>query len=181
MLIRQETSCLLIVDVQQGLISVMSEPRRVYRGCSLLIRAATRLEIPILVSEQYPKGLGPTAGELLEVLPAGTPVLEKLHFSCAADDAIRTHVQGLGRPQVVLAGIESHVCVLQSALGFKELGLEPVVVADCCSSRADANHQAAMARLAHYGVQIATVEMVVFEWLHKAGTPAFKELSALIK
>ncbi len=181
MLIARQRSCLLIVDVQQGLISAMSEPRRVYRGCGLLMRAAARLDIPMLITEQYPKGLGPTAGELLDLAPAGTPVMEKIHFSCADDDAMRALVTGLGRPQLVIAGIEAHVCVLQTALRFKELGFDPVVVSDACSSRVEANHQAAMARMAGHGVQIATVEMLVFEWLNRAGTPEFKDLSALIK
>jgi len=180
MLIQAERSSLLLVDVQQGLAPVMAEPRRVYRGCGLLLRAAVRLGLPLVVSEQYPKGLGHTVGELAELVPAGT-VMEKLHFSCAADPAILERFQRLGRPQVVVAGIESHVCVLQSALGFKAAGFEPVVVADACSSRTEASHETAMRRLAANGVQVVTVEMVIFEWLHRAGTPEFKELSALIK
>lgn len=180
MLIKAECSSLLIIDVQQGLAPVMVEPRRVYRGCSLLMRAAVRLGVPLVVSEQYPKGLGRTMGELLELAPAES-VMEKLHFSCASDTAILERFQGFGRKQVVIAGIESHVCVLQSALGFQAEGFLPVVVADACSSRSDASYQTAMFRLAANGVQIVTVEMVIFEWLHRAGTPEFKELSALIK
>ena len=180
MLIEAQRSCLLIVDVQQGLAPVMSDPRRVYRGCVLLLRAAARLALPVVISEQYPRGLGPTSGELLEYAPEGA-VMEKLHFSCAADDGIRARIEGTGRDQIVIAGIESHVCVLQSALGFKQAGFSPVVVADACASRDPANYQAAMSRLADNGVAIVTVEMVIFEWLHRAGTPEFKELSALIK
>ncbi|WP_096700966.1 hydrolase [Magnetospirillum sp. 15-1] len=180
MLIEAQRSCLLIVDVQQGLAPVMSDPRRVYRGCGLLLRAAARLSLPVVISEQYPKGLGPTSGELLEYAPEGA-VMEKLHFSCAADDGIRARIEGSRRDQIVIAGIESHVCVLQSALGFKQAGFSPVVVADACASRDPANYQAAMSRLADNGVEIVTVEMVIFEWLHRAGTPEFKELSALIK
>jgi hypothetical protein len=180
MLIKAEQSSLLIVDVQQGLAPVMSEPRRVYRGCSLLMRAAARLGLPMVISEQYPKGLGHTAGELLDLAPEGA-VMEKLHFSCAADAAILERFRGFGRNRVVIAGIESHVCVLQSALGFKAEGFEPVVVADACASRTEFSYQTAMARMAANGIEIATVEMVLFEWLHRAGTPEFKELSALIK
>lgn len=180
MLIEAQRSCLLIVDVQQGLAPVTSDPRRVYRGCSLLLRAATRLGLPVVVSEQYPKGLGATSPDVMEWVPEGS-VMEKLHFSCAADEAIRSRIQGFGRDQIVIAGIESHICVLQTALGFLEAGFKPVVVADACASRDPANYQAAMARLAAAGVGIATVEMVIFEWLHRAGTSEFKELSALIK
>ncbi len=180
MLLNGHRSSLLIVDVQQGLAPVMSEPRRVYRGCTLLLRAAARLGLPVVVSEQYPKGLGATAGELLEWVPEGA-VMEKLHFSCAADEAILARFRGMERDQIVIAGIESHVCVLQSALGFMEAGFKPVVVADACASRDPANYHAAMARMAACGIGIVTVEMVIFEWLHRAGTPEFKELSALIK
>ena len=180
MLIQADRSSLLIVDVQQGLAPVMAEPRRVYRGCSLLMRGAVRLGLPLVISEQYPKGLGPTAGELLELAPEGA-VMEKLHFSCAADPAILERLRSFGRDQVVLAGIEAHVCVLQSALGLKAAGFEVAVVADACSSRSPANFELAMARLAAGGVQVVSVEMVLFEWLHRAGTPEFKDLSALIK
>jgi nicotinamidase-related amidase len=180
MLIQADQSSLLIVDVQQGLAPVMSEPRRVYRGCALLMRAALRLNLPMIVSEQYPKGLGHTAGELLELAPEGS-VMEKIHFSCASDTAILERIQGFGRKRVVIAGIESHVCVLQSALGFKAEGFDPVVVADACASRTEHSYHTAMARMAANGIEIATVEMVIFEWLHRAGTPEFKELSALIK
>jgi hypothetical protein len=180
MLIQAERSSLLIVDVQMALAPVMSEPRRVYRGCGLLMRAAVRLGLPLVVSEQYPKGLGRTVGELLDLAPEGS-VMEKTHFSCAADPAMRRRFDDGGRKQVVIAGIESHVCVLQSALGFKERGYDVVVVADACASRTEASYQTAMSRLAANGVEIATVEMVIFEWLYRAGTPEFKELSALIK
>jgi nicotinamidase-related amidase len=180
MLIEAQRSSLLIVDVQQGLAPVTSDPRRVYRGCGLLLRAAVRLGVPVVISEQYPKGLGPTSPDVMEWAPEGV-VMEKLHFSCAADEGIRARIDGFGRDQIVIAGIESHVCVLQSALGFKAAGYRPVVVADACASRDPANYQAAMARLAADGVVIATLEMVMFEWLHRAGSPEFKELSALIK
>ncbi|MBI5165277.1 MAG: hydrolase [Magnetospirillum sp.] len=180
MLIEAAHSSLLIVDVQEGLLPVMADPRRVLRGCDILLRAAARLALPVLVSEQYPKGLGRTMGELLALAPAGA-VAEKLHFSCAFDAPLKARLDGLARPQVVIAGIEAHVCVLQTALGLKAAGYAPVVVADACSSRDAANHQAAMARLAANGVEVATVEMAVFEWLHCAGTPDFKDLSRLIK
>jgi nicotinamidase-related amidase len=180
MLIEAQRSLLLIVDVQQGLAPVMSDPRRVYRGCTLLLRAASRLALPTIISEQYPKGLGPSAPDIMEWAPEGA-VMEKLHFSCAHDEAILARVTESGRDQIVIAGIESHICVLQSALGFLAAGFKPVVVADACASRDPANYQAAMTRLAARGVGIVTVEMVIFEWLHRAGSPEFKELSALIK
>lgn len=180
MLLDSNRSSLLIVDVQEGLISVMAEPRPVYRNCATLMRAAARLGLPVTISEQYPKGLGHTVGEL-RVLAAPEAVIEKIHFSCAFSPEIKARLDGLERPQVVIAGIESHVCVLQSAIGLKEAGYQVAVVADACTSRAAANYLAAMDRMRANGIEVVTTEMVVFEWLHRAGTPEFKELSALIK
>ncbi|MCR6628767.1 MAG: hydrolase [Magnetospirillum sp.] len=180
MLIDPQASSLLIVDVQENLGPVMADPRAVYRNCALLLRAAARLGIPVTVSEQYPKGLGPTLGELRELLPEGA-VLEKLHFSCAADAGIAARLAGLDRPQVVVAGIEAHVCVLQTALGLKAAGYQVFVAGDACSSRLAANHQSALARMAANGVEVAATESVVFEWLQRAGTAEFKDLIALIK
>jgi len=180
MLIEAERSCLLIVDVQEALAPRMFDPRRVYGGCAVLMKAALRLGLPLLISEQYPKGLGRTMGELLALAPEA-PVLDKTHFSCAHDPAMRAWVDGQGRPQVVLAGIESHICVLQSALGFLAAGYRVVVVADACASRRESDYQTAMTRLSAAGVTVASVEMVLFEWLHRAGSPEFKELSALVK
>lgn len=180
MLIEAGRSVLIIIDVQEALIPAMADARRVYDGCAKLMRAALRLGVPILVSEQYRKGLGPTAGELLALAPEGS-VCEKLHFSCAFDPGIAERLKSLGRDQVVLAGIEAHVCVLQTALGLKATGYHPFVVADSCSSRTEANYQAAMARLAACEVGVVTVEMALFEWLHQAGTPEFKDVICLIK
>lgn len=180
MLLDAKRSSLLIVDVQENLAPVMADPRQVYRHCGILLRAAERLEIPVAVSEQYPKGLGPTVGELLALAPEGAQV-EKMHFSCAAAPQVKARLESFGRDLVVVAGIEAHVCVLQSALGLQEAGYRVAVVADACSSRDPANHRAAMERLSHNGVEVVTTEMAVFEWMHCAGTPEFKELSKLIK
>lgn len=180
MLMDAKTASLLIVDIQENLAPVMAEPRQVLRNASLLLQAAARLAVPVTISEQYPKGLGHTMGELLALAPQGV-VCEKLHFSCAAEPAMLSRLQGFARPQVVVAGIEAHVCVLQTCLGLKEQGFDVFVVADACSSRKQANHDLAMARLAAAGVSVVSTEMVVFEWLHVAGTDSFKDLIKLVK
>ena len=180
MLLERDRSCLLIVDVQERLAPVMSDPRRVLHNCALLMRAAQRLEIPILVSEQYPKGLGPTMVDLRPYLP-DQGALPKLHFSAAADEAILAKLQSFDRGQVVIAGIETHVCVLQTALDLKARGFETMVAADACASRRIESEQMGWSRMRQCGVELLSVEMVLFEWMHKAGTPEFKELSALIK
>jgi len=180
MLMRAENSSLLIVDVQERLAPVMSDPRRVISGCALLMRAARRLEVPVIASEQYPKGIGPTVFDLREWLPPEGAV-EKLHFSCADEPVILDRLAGTGRRQVVLAGIEAHICLLQSAIGLQEKGYEPFVVVDASASRRPENEEAAWIRLRQAGIPTVSVEMVVFEWLRVAGTPAFKELVALVK
>lgn len=180
MLMKAEDSLLLIVDVQERLLPAMAEARQVAQRCEFLMRGALRLVIPLLVSEQYPRGIGPTIPELRALAPAGT-VLDKLHFSCGEAPEIAERIATSGRRQLVLAGIEAHVCVLQSALVFAQRGYQVFVVADACSSRDAANADLAFQRLRAAGVQVVASEMVLFEWLHKAGTPAFKDLMTLIK
>ncbi|MGE4279479.1 MAG: hydrolase [Magnetospirillum sp.] len=180
MLMDAAKASLLVVDVQENLTPVVAEPRLVLRHCNLLLRAAERLAVPVTISEQYPKGLGPTMGELLALAPDGV-VVEKLHFSCAEEPAILSRLQGFARRQVVVCGAESHVCVLQTCLGLKAQGFDVFVVADACSSRKQSNHDLAMNRLTQAGVSVVSTEMVVFEWLHVAGTPSFKDLIKLVK
>jgi nicotinamidase-related amidase len=180
MVLERARSCLLIVDVQERLTPVMSDPRRVLHNCELLMRVAARLGIPILVSEQYPKGLGPTMVDLRPYIPA-EGALPKMHFSAAADETILARIRALGRDQVVIAGIETHVCVLQTALDLKSLGFDSRVVVDACASRRIESEQMAWSRMRQCDVQLLSLEMAVFEWLHQAGTPEFKEISALIR
>lgn len=176
MLIQREQSALLLIDVQQRLLPAMSEPEQVVDNCAWLLRLAARLELPVLMSEQYPRGLGHTDPRLLELAPPGA-VIEKLHFSCAAEPGCLERIDVLNRPQWVLAGIESHVCVLQTALGLHALGKEVYVVAEAVSSRRASDKQLALDRLRQAGVRIVSREMVGFEWLHKAGDDLFREIS----
>jgi nicotinamidase-related amidase len=183
MLLDRSRAQLLVVDVQDRLLPAMHEGEHLVERCAILMQAAHRLGIPITVSEQYRKGLGATVARL-DNIKGDAPVMEKMHFSCAADPAIATHVGGLaraGRHQLVICGIESHVCVAQSALGFKEMGLPVTVVADAVTSRRPESVALAITRMSAAGVTIANTEMALFEWLHQAGTPAFKDLSKLIK
>jgi len=178
--LRAAESCLLVVDVQPKLAATVHQPDTLTANAAILMRAARRLDIPLLVSEQYPKGLGPTIPELAKLAPEGS-VLEKLHFSCLGDPGFSLRFEGLGRHQAVLVGIEAHVCVLQTALDLLERRHAVFVVADAVSSRTPDNVAAALARLAAAGACVVTTEMVLFEWLDHAGTPEFRELSALIK
>jgi nicotinamidase-related amidase len=156
----------------------------VLRHAEILLRSAERLSVPVTVTEQYPKGLGPTVPAILEALPAKAAVLPKTAFSAAAEPTIAERLQaltGAGRDHVVICGVEAHVCVLQTALGLKQEGLQVFVVGDAVSSREEASVSAASARLVQAGCQWVTTEMVVFEWLGRAATEDFRALSALIK
>jgi nicotinamidase-related amidase len=180
MLIRANTSCLLVVDIQAKLAPVMAEPQTTIANTALLMQAAKRLDVPLLVSEQYPAGIGHTVPELAELATPGT-VIEKMHFSCLGEDEYKKRLETLSRPQAVVAGIEAHVCVLQTAEDLLATGHDVFVVADATSSRKRSNHEAALERLRSAGARIVTTEMVLFEWLAKAGTAVFKDIIPLIK
>lgn len=180
MLMLSRQSCLLVVDVQERLVPAMSDPARVVKHCGVLMQAARRLEIPVVVSEQYPRGLGSTVPALRDYLPPDGAAA-KMQFSCADDPGIMQRIEATGRRQVVVAGVEAHVCVLQTALGLLGKGFEVYVVQDACASRNPDSEMLAAERMRHAGVGVVSVEMAVFEWLAAAGTPAFKELSALIR
>jgi nicotinamidase-related amidase len=183
MVLDRSRSQLLVVDVQDRLLPAMHEGERMVENCAVLMQAAQRLGVPVTMSEQYRKGLGATVARLDNV-KGDAPVLEKMHFSCAADTGLSTRVRGLaseGRSQLLICGTEAHVCVLQSALGFADGGLNVFVAADAITSRKPESVEIARGRLAGAGVTIVTTEMALFEWLHIAGTPEFKDLSKLIR
>lgn len=184
MLLSRDKSQLLIIDVQEKLLPAMSDPERVVERCVRLVRAARALEIPVTVSEQYPRGIGSTVTPLREALGNAASVVEKIEFSCLKNDSLREHLHELrrkGRPQVVLGGIEAHVCVTQTAIDLEDQGFEAFVAADATSSRAKSSRRLALDRMRRSGVDVVDSEMVVFEWLGKAGTPEFKELLAIVK
>ena len=181
MLLKSKNVSLLLIDIQERLLPVMTEPERVVSKCRVLLQAAATLAIPITVTQQYPKGLGPTIAALAD--PSHVS-FDKLAFSCWREDAIKRHFINLhehGRPLVIVAGIEAHVCVLQSAMDLANAGFGVFAVADAMSSRAPESAKLAFERMRANDVQVINTEMAVFELLEKAGTPAFKVLSALIR
>jgi nicotinamidase-related amidase len=180
MLIDRDRSFLLLVDVQERLLPAMADPAPMLRNAAILLQAAARLAVPVLASEQYPQGLGHTVGELASLLPPGA-VTEKLAFSCLGESALRGRIAALGRTQAVLCGIESHVCVLQTAFDLAAGGYQTFVARDATTSRHPLSVEAALARFQKAGIDVVTTEMVVFEWLARAGTPEFREISKLIR
>lgn len=184
MLLNREKSQLLVIDIQDKLLAAVSGKDRVVERSARLLRAARGLGVPITISEQYPKGLGPTVETLREAAGNAAAVLEKVDFSCSRNEGLRDRLHEYrrrGRPQVVIAGIEAHVCVTQTAINLEEQGFEAFVVADAIGSRAKESRKLAIARLLRSGVDVVDSDMVIFEWLERAGTPEFKELQALVK
>jgi nicotinamidase-related amidase len=184
MLLSRDKSQLLIVDVQEKLLGAISGKDRVVEHCVRLVRAARTLGIPITISEQYPQGLGPTVDPIRAAFANDGMVIDKVEFSCLKSEPLRDRLHELrrqGRPQVVIGGIEAHVCVLQTAIDLETQGFEAFVVADAIGSRSKVSRKLAIARLTNSRVDVVTTEMALFEWLEKAATPQFKELQALIK
>ncbi len=179
MLIRADDSVLVVIDMQERLVPAMQAPARTIRNTRTLLTGAGELGIPIVMTEQYPAGLGATVPELNGVAEA--TVLDKMHFSCMEDPGFAAHFRSLGRKQAVLAGMEAHICVVQTAASMMEDGFEVFVVSDATASRSLESEQACVARLSAFGAGIVTTEMVVFEWLGRAGTPAFKKMLPFIK
>jgi nicotinamidase-related amidase len=177
-LLGRETSALVVIDVQEKLMPVIVDTRRLIWNIGRLIEAAQRLNVPVFVTEQYPSGLGTTVEPLRSQLPTA---VEKTRFSCGQCAQIIDSLSDDGRCQVVLAGIESHVCVTQSALDLAALGFRVFVVEDAVSSRSAATHQAAMRRLEAEGVTLLPTESAIFEWCEDAADSQFKAISQLVR
>ena len=169
-------SCLLVIDVQEKLIPAIHGGEAVLDHVAWLIRLARELDVPVRLTEQYPRGLGPTVAKVRSQV-LDDELLEKVHFSCLDADPIRRELAALGRRQVILAGTEAHVCVLQSVFQLLEEGYQVFVVDDAVSSRRPRDVELALARMQGAGAQIVSREMIAFEWLNCAGTELFKRIS----
>jgi nicotinamidase-related amidase len=178
MLLERTKSLLLLVDMQERLVPAMADPADVTNRCGILLRAAYELGVPIFASEQYPKGLGATLPELAAF---ATRRLEKMEFSAYANSAIKDELKRAGQKQIILAGVEAHVCVLQTGLDLIEAGYQVFVVADAVASRRAESREVALHRLARAGATPITVEMALFEWLRSADAPEFRSISKLIR
>jgi nicotinamidase-related amidase len=174
------TTLLLVVDIQEKFIPHIHEAERVVSGSVRMLRAANVLGLPVIVTEQYRKGLGTTVPQVLEAA-ASASVIEKMTFSCLGSESVRQAIDEAGARTVLLVGIEAHVCILQTAMDLLDLGLRPQVVADAVSSRRESDMLAALERMRQAGVVIATSEMTILELVRDASLPAFKAVLPLIK
>lgn len=181
MLLCRHSSQLLIVDVQERLLPVMSGADACLANIVRLAEATRHLGLPITISEQYPRGIGPTVAPIRVASEGAAETLTKMTFSCGRDAGIAARLTAAGRRQLVLCGIEAHICVLQSALDFAAAHFDVFIVADAVTSREPASKEIALRRMECAGIVPVTVEMVIFEWLERAGTADFKTLQQLIK
>ena len=177
-----ERSQILLIDMQQRILPQIRGANGVASRCRTLVQAAGELGVPVSFSEHYPQGLGPTEPDLLDALNRSDAVrLEKITFSAWREPSVAQRVRSLDRPQVVVAGIETHVCVQQTVLDMLRDGLTPVVLTDAVGSRYAVDHEAGLERMRQAGACVTTVESVLFEWLERAGTDRFRALLPLLR
>ncbi|MGO8670596.1 MAG: isochorismatase family protein [Capsulimonadaceae bacterium] len=177
----RSTSVLLAIDLQERLLSIVHEPERLAANAALLLRSAAILGVPVLPTTQNLDRLGPTRPDIADALPESTVHFDKLTFSAARMPALSDTLREMCRPQIVLCGVETHVCVAQTAMDLVADGYQVHVVADAVSSRTIERHKLGMERLRDLGILPIGAEATVFEWLAEAGTPEFRQILALVK
>lgn len=178
-LIRRAHSQLLLVDYQTRLAPAIHQGEAAIGQALRLMKAARRLGAPIRATEQAPGRIGPTVDALAGLLTE-SEIFSKTHFSAAREPGFDAHLAP-DRPQIVIGGMEAHVCVLQTAMDLRRAGCQVFVVADAVGSRLEADKAAALARMREAGIAVVTAEMVLFEWLEDARDPAFRDLLPVIK
>lgn len=180
MLLQANESLLLVIDVQTSLLPVIASASSAIKNIQTLITAQTKLNIPIVVTEQYPKGLGSTVHSILNMVDS-QDVVTKTHFSMTREPHILKILEVSKRRQIVICGMESHVCVLQSAMALKALNYDVYVISDAVCSRKESDYIAALERFRSNKIHVITTEMAVFEWLGKACTEIFRDLLPVLK
>ncbi len=180
MRVLKEESVAVIVDVQERLFPHMHDREYLEKSIVTLIQGLRALDVPILVTQQYTKGLGPTIQSVRDALPRYRPI-EKLAFSCMDEKTFAEELEQSGKKTVILAGIETHVCVLQTAVDMAHHGYVPVIIEDCISSRKAEDKKTAILRMRDEGVSVSTCESILFELVRYAGTDVFRSISKLVK
>ena len=175
-----ENSILVIIDIQEKLFRVMNEKEALTSNIQKLIKGIQIMDIPIIVTEQNPDGLGPTIPEISSILPGLHPI-PKFSFSCCGEEGFRQLLEDSHRKQILITGIETHICVYQTAIDLLGSGYEVQVVADCISSRTAKNRDIALNRMSIEGALLTSTEMVLFELLKTAKEERFKAISAIVK
>lgn len=175
-----ENTVIVLIDYQERLFPAMHDKEKLLQNVIKLVKGANALGVPIILTEQYPKGLGPTLPDIMELLPDVTP-LEKTCFSCCDEENFNTALGAAGRQQVLIAGIEAHICVYQTALALVHNGYEVQVVKDCISSRDPDNMQVAVEKMAAASIGLTSTETALFELLKVGRGDVFKLISNIVK
>ena len=178
-LLNRSKTAFLIIDVQERLMPVIDKKEQVFENVNRLIEGGKILNVPVIVTEQYPRGLGHTCEEVK--LPEGQEVTEKVCFSCLLSDPVNEKLKAEGIEHVVLAGVEAHICVLKTALDALDNNFKVHVIGDAVSSRKEYNKNLALERMRQSGAFIASTEMILFQLMDEAGTDEFKQISKLIR
>ncbi len=180
MRLKRENSAGLVIDIQGKLFPHMDQKEAFLNKCTTLIEGLKVLDVPLVITEQYPKGLGATVGDIAELV-AKDPLIEKITFSCCDEPAVMQNAALQERKIIIICGIEAHVCVMQTVVDFLAAGYTAVVVEDCISSRNPEDKRVAVERMRAEGAVITTCESILFELARVAGTDEFKAISRLVK
>ena len=180
MRILKENTIGLVIDIQERLVPVMEDNDQLVENCSKLIQGLHILGVPLLVTQQYTKGLGDTITEIKTIIP-DFDFIEKKDFSCLDEPVFAEKLALSGAKNVIICGIESHVCVLQTAIDLEDAGYTPVVIMDCISSRSFDNLDLAAERFRYEGIMMTSLESILFELTRSAGASEFKDISKLVK
>jgi nicotinamidase-related amidase len=179
-MLRIENCCLILVDLQGKLALLMHEKQTLFANIQVLIKSAKILNIPILWCQQAPQALGATLPQIAELLDDNEPI-DKFCFNCCDNDLFNSKLEKFNKKQVILCGIETHVCIYQTALYLKQAGYEVTVIADAVSSRTESNKTFALNKMQTMEIDISTTEMALFELLKTAEHPNFRQIAKLIK
>ncbi len=181
MRILKEQTVAVVVDMQERLFPHIHKNKQLQKNCEILIDGLKTLNIPLIVTEQYKKGLGGTIDNIAKKVK-DRPVFEKIAFSCCDDSRFKLHLEeGSYKKNVILLGIEAHICVMQTAIDLKAQGHNPVIIEDCISSRNPKNKRIAINRMLQEDITVTSYESILFELCREAGSDTFKTISKLVK
>jgi len=176
----KDNTVLLIIDIQEKLSSVMKYKEQVINNTQILIHAANELGMPVIITEQYPKGIGPTVDEIKDNITDDVKIFEKTSFTAYTEE-VKAAIEATGRKKVIITGMETHVCIFQTARELIENGYHVFIAKDAVCSRTKENFLNSLEQMKEFGAVITNIETIVFDLLKKSGTPEFKVLSKLIK
>lgn len=180
-LLDAESTALVVIDLQQKLLPAIAGHERVLNNCLLLLRLARVAGLHVVLTTQYSKGLGDTVAPIVAELPPGVQALDKTSFGCFGDEGFRRHLAEIGRPQLLVCGIESHICVTQTVLGALAAGHEVHVAGDAVGSRSEANAQVGLQRMERAGALVSSAEMAIYELLRRSDSATFKRMLPYLK